>query len=52
MIAVRRAALLASLLAAVGGSACKPNAVAEEKFRPIAVGEPVPEMAVRTLQGE
>jgi cytochrome c biogenesis protein CcmG, thiol:disulfide interchange protein DsbE len=52
MIAVRRAALLASILAVAAGGACKPNAGVEEKFRPIAVGEPVPEMAVRTLQGD
>jgi cytochrome c biogenesis protein CcmG, thiol:disulfide interchange protein DsbE len=52
MIAIRRAALLASLVAVAGASGCKPNADAEEQFRPIAVGEPVPEMAVRTLQGD
>ncbi|HUQ82975.1 MAG TPA: TlpA disulfide reductase family protein [Gemmatimonadaceae bacterium] len=52
MIAIRRAALLASVVAVAGATACKPNADAEEKFQPIAVGEPVPEMAVRTLQGD
>jgi len=49
---VRRVALLASIAAAIGVVACKPNANGEEKFRPIAVGEPVPEFAVRTLQGD
>lgn len=49
---VRRVALLASIVAVVGTVACKPNASGEEKFRPIAVGELVPELTVRTLQGD
>jgi len=31
---------------------CKPNADRDEAFRPIAVGQPVPEFTVRTLQGD
>lgn len=31
---------------------CKPNAGRDEAFRPIAVGQPVPELTVRTLQGD
>jgi thiol-disulfide isomerase/thioredoxin len=49
---VQRITLLATLATVVGLSACQPNASGEEKFRPIAVGEPVPELAVRTLQGD
>ena len=37
---------------AVGAVGCKPNAGREEAFRPIAVGQPVPELTVRTLQGD
>jgi|SRR4051812_10718447 cytochrome c biogenesis protein CcmG/thiol:disulfide interchange protein DsbE len=38
---------------AVGATVgCKPNAAREESFRPIAVGQPVPEFTVRTLQGD
>lgn len=48
---VRPAAALVCVAfgAAVG---CKPNAAREEAFRPIAVGQPVPEFTVRTLQGD
>lgn len=47
----RPAAVLATvLLGAIG--ACKPNADSDEAFRPIAVGELVPEYAVRTLAGD
>ncbi len=31
---------------------CKPNADRDEAFRPITVGQPVPEFTVRTLQGD
>jgi len=31
-------------------SSCRPNADRDEAFRPIAVGEPVPEFTVRTLE--
>ena len=33
-------------------TACKPGADSNEAFRPIAVGEPVPEFTVRTLEGD
>jgi len=52
---VRRVATILSLagVATVAGAvACRPNADGEEQFRPIAVGEPVPEFTVRTLQGD
>jgi len=49
---MRRITVLASMATIVGLVACKPNATGEEKFRPIAVGEPVPEFAVRTLKGD
>lgn len=52
----RRARGLACCLGAVatvlGATACRPDADKDEAFRPIAVGEPVPEFAVRTLQGD
>ena len=38
-----------TLLAAIG---CKPNADQDEAFRPIAVGQLVPELTVRTLEGD
>jgi cytochrome c biogenesis protein CcmG/thiol:disulfide interchange protein DsbE len=38
-----------TLLAAIG---CKPNAGQDEAFRPIAVGQLVPELTVRTLEGD
>jgi len=46
---------LAGLVLGVGAvtaSACRPNADRDEAFRPIAVGEPVPEYTVRTLAGD
>jgi thiol-disulfide isomerase/thioredoxin len=51
----RRAAALpgfavALALAAVAG--CAPNDDAGERFRPLAIGEPVPELVVRTLAGD
>ena len=48
----RRLATLVALAAVASAGACTPNADAEEKFRPIAVGEPVPEFTVRTLEGD
>jgi len=49
----RRLTTLVAVVAVAGATACTPNAGdAEEKFRPIAVGEPVPEFTVRTLQGD
>ena len=44
-----RVALAAILSAAAG---CKPNGSGDAAFRPIAVGELVPEFTVRTLQGD
>ena len=41
---------LAAIVGLLGG--CRPNAAGDEAFRPIAVGEPVPEFAVRTLAGD
>jgi len=38
-----------TLLAAIG---CTPNADQDEAFRPIAVGQLVPELTVRTLEGD
>ena len=38
-----------TLAAAIG---CKPNADQDEAFRPIAVGQLVPELTVRTLEGD
>ena len=43
--------LLIATLVLAAVSACKPNG-ADEAFRPIAVGQPVPEYAVRTLGGD
>jgi cytochrome c biogenesis protein CcmG/thiol:disulfide interchange protein DsbE len=48
----RRLATLVAIATLAGAAACTPNADAEEKFRPIAVGEPVPEFTVRTLEGD
>jgi cytochrome c biogenesis protein CcmG/thiol:disulfide interchange protein DsbE len=48
----RRVATLLSVAVIAAAGACKPNGSSEEKFRPIAVGEPVPEFTVRTLQGD
>jgi cytochrome c biogenesis protein CcmG, thiol:disulfide interchange protein DsbE len=47
----RSVAPLAFALAAVAG-ACKPNGDAEQAFRPIAVGELVPNFTVATLAGD
>ena len=49
----RTMARCAAVIAAVAAlSACKPDAESDEAFRPIAVGEPVPEFTVRTLEGD
>ena len=47
----RRTAALIVAFAAVAMAACTAGG-AEEAFRPIAVGEPVPELTVRTLSGD
>jgi thiol-disulfide isomerase/thioredoxin len=46
------AAVLAFALAIATAVSCKPNADRDEAFRPIAVGELVPEFTVRTLEGD
>jgi len=43
---------IAIVAAVTGITACKPDADSDEAFRPIAVGEPVPEFTVRTLDGD
>jgi thiol-disulfide isomerase/thioredoxin len=43
---------VATAIATVALGGCKPNADADDAFRPIAVGELVPEFAVRTLAGD
>jgi cytochrome c biogenesis protein CcmG/thiol:disulfide interchange protein DsbE len=48
----RRVPLLTIAAVAVMLTACKPNADGDEAFRPIAVGELVPELTVRTLTGD
>ena len=50
----RRARVSAALVCVAAGATvgCKSNADREEAFRPIAVGQPVPEFTVRTLQGD
>lgn len=52
MAQARGRALLAVVFAISAVTGCKPNADREEAFRPIAVGEPVPEFTVRTLKGD
>jgi len=47
----RTAAALAATVAGVVAAACAPNGD-DEAFRPIAVGELVPELTVRTLAGD
>lgn len=47
----RRSAALVVAFAAAAIAACTPG-TADEPFRPIAVGEPVPELTVRTLSGD
>jgi cytochrome c biogenesis protein CcmG/thiol:disulfide interchange protein DsbE len=48
----RRIRVLAIAAIAVTLTACRPNADGDEAFRPIAVGELVPELTVRTLAGD
>lgn len=48
----RRIATVLTIGVAGIAAACRPNADRDEPFRPIAVGEPVPEFTVRTLQGD
>lgn len=49
----RATATRVAVVAAIAAiTACKPDADADEAFRPIAVGEPVPEFTVRTLEGD
>lgn len=47
----RLAQLSVGLLLATS-AACKPNGETDEAFRPIAVGQEVPQLAVRTLEGD
>jgi thiol-disulfide isomerase/thioredoxin len=49
---VRQIPVLAIAAIASVFVACRPNANADEAFRPIAVGELVPDFAVRTLAGD
>lgn len=42
----------AALVTLVAVAACTPDGNADERFRPIAIGEPVPEFSVRTLAGD
>ena len=53
-LSARRALVPAALACLVVATAvgCRPNAEREEAFRPIAVGQPVPEFTVRTLEGD
>jgi thiol-disulfide isomerase/thioredoxin len=50
--ALKRALWVTTAALAAGAAACKPNGEKEEAFRPIAVGELVPELTVRTLAGD
>ena len=50
---VARVTVLAAISLIVAQAAsCRPNGDGEAPFRPIAVGEPVPEFTVRTLAGD
>jgi cytochrome c biogenesis protein CcmG, thiol:disulfide interchange protein DsbE len=53
-LSARRALVSAALACLVVATAvgCRPNAERDEAFRPIAVGQPVPEFTVRTLEGD
>jgi thiol-disulfide isomerase/thioredoxin len=46
------ACCLGVIATVLGATGCRPNADTDEAFRPIAVGEPVPEFSVRTLDGD
>lgn len=48
----RLARLLGGAVAVLAAAACSGSAGGDEKFQPIAVGEPVPEFSVRTLAGD
>ena len=48
----RLAAMAMVSFVALGSASCKPNDGSDEAFRPIAVGELVPEFSVRTLEGD
>ena len=48
----RGSAVLVLAFAIATAASCKPNADRDDAFRPIAVGEPVPEFTVRTLEGD
>jgi thiol-disulfide isomerase/thioredoxin len=48
--AIARCVAVGAAVAAI--NACTPDADRDEAFRPIAVGEPVPEFTVRTLEGD
>ena len=54
ILSMRQARISAALACVAIATAvgCKPNADRDEAFRPIAVGQPVPEFTVRTLQGD
>jgi len=47
-----RGAVVAVAIAIAATTGCRPNADRDEAFRPIAVGEAVPEFTVRTLEGD
>lgn len=50
--AARLAGASMLIVMAASASGCKPNGESNEAFRPIAVGELVPEYQVRTLEGD
>ena len=52
MNSVKRLATLSVAIVVATSAACMPNGEKEEAFRPIAVGQQVPELAVRTLEGD
>jgi thiol-disulfide isomerase/thioredoxin len=52
MTSFGRLAQLSAALLVVAAAACKPNGEKEEAFRPIAVGQQVPQLSVRTLEGD
>ena len=52
MISLTRLAGVSAALLVAMSAACKPHGDKEEAFRPIAVGQQVPQLAVRTLEGD
>jgi thiol-disulfide isomerase/thioredoxin len=52
MSSFKRVAQLSVALLVAMSAACKPNGETEEAFRPIAVGQQVPQLAVPTLEGD